>query len=120
MDMLEEVQRQRPRAIEQQAVALLQIVEIAAGEVVDQPMQLGAFGRRQDGVAVDHLADFVGCRDEVGGRVGKQCGQGPERLHHTTSIGFLARSLPPEKRLPPLSPDEQPLPKLKPQAPRSW
>ncbi len=82
-------------------------------------MKLPAYRQWQYGVAVDYLADFVGRLDEVGARVGKQCGEGPERLHHTTSIGFLARSLPPENRLPPSSPDEQPLPKLKPQAPRS-
>src|SRR6186713_3285467 len=71
---------------------------------------------RQDDVAVDDLADFIGRRDEIGGRIGEQRGQGPQRLHHTTSIRVLALSLPPANRLPPLSPEAQPLPKLKPQA----
>ena len=36
MHMLEQMQRQRARAVEQQDVALLRIEQIAAGEVVDQ------------------------------------------------------------------------------------
>ena len=36
MDVLEQMQRQRARAVEQQHVALLQIVEIAAGELLQQ------------------------------------------------------------------------------------
>ena len=36
MHVLEQMQRQRARAVEQQHVALLQIVEIAAGELSQQ------------------------------------------------------------------------------------
>ena len=43
MHVLEQMQRQRARAVEQQDVALLQVVEIAAGDVVEQTIELPAY-----------------------------------------------------------------------------
>ncbi|CAM5326180.1 hypothetical protein AFEL58S_00857 [Afipia felis] len=117
MDMLEQMQRQRAAAIEQETIALLQIVEIAGRKLVDQHIELLACGKRHQPFLVENGAEQRGRRNELFGGVCQERRQDLERLHHATSIGFLALRGEPN-RLTSFSPPLQPLPNEKPQEPR--
>jgi hypothetical protein len=56
MDVLEQVQRQGARAVEQQHIALLKIVEVARRQRDEQRLQRGRPPRGQQALA-EHLAD---------------------------------------------------------------
>ena len=118
--VLEQMQRQRARAVEQQHVALLQVVEIADGDVVDQEHRAVCgqpagtrFSSRCTAVRSSSAAPCSSLR-----RIAQQRRQHLEGLgHHAISIGFLARfGLP--NRLVSVVPPEQPLPNEKPHEPR--
>ena len=57
--MLEQMQRQRAGAVEQQHVALLQVVEIAGGDIVDQGVELPAHRGRNQILVANHRAQLV-------------------------------------------------------------
>ena len=106
-------------AVEQQAIALLQVVDLAGRDILDQTRQGAARRRRHQLFLVEQRA--------------KKLGRGLDQLlrsdsseartstlnvrHHAISIGFLALRGEPN-RLVSLLPPEQPLPKEKPQEPR--
>ncbi len=117
MDVLEQMQRQRLAAVEQQTVALLEIIEIADRDFLDQRIDGAAAGRRHQFFGVEHGEKFRRGVDQRFAGIAQQRGQYLERPHHATSIGFLALRGEPN-RLVSLSPPEQPLPKVKPQEPR--
>ena len=118
MHVFKQMQRQRTRAIEQQHVALLQVVEIAGGDFSQQRVQLVADARRDHLPGIDRLADLAGRLLQLDGRIGQQYRERLQGLdHHTTSIGVLARLGVPN-RLVSVVPPEQPLPNEKPQEPR--
>jgi hypothetical protein len=58
MDVLEQVQRQRARAVEQQNIALLQIEEVALGNLRDQRRHRLARRFRQKTLACEHPGKF--------------------------------------------------------------
>ena len=117
MDVLEQMQRQRLAAVEQQAVALLQVIEIADRDLLDQDIDGRPARRRHQLFGIEHRQKLRRGFDQRLGRIAQERGQDLERLHHAISIGFLALRGEPN-RLVSLSPPEQPLPKVKPQEPR--
>ena len=117
VDVLEQMQGERLAAVEQQAIALLQVVEIAGRDFPDQPIDGSAARRRHQFFSVQHRGEFRRGVDQRLGRIAQERGQHLERLHQAISIGFLALRGEPN-RLVSVSPPEQPLPKVKPQEPR--
>jgi hypothetical protein len=91
MHMLEEMQRKRSRAIEQQNVTLLQIVKIAVRKIATETLQIRPNAGRYQAVAAEHIADGRRNTLDVRGRVYQQRRECFEsEVHHTTSIGVLA------------------------------
>ncbi len=118
MHVLEQMQRQGARAVEQLHVALLQIVNVGVTHFVDQSIERGPDFRRQQILFVERFAKFRarGHKRLVG--IANQRRQNFERLsHHANSTGVLRFFGAPNKfgsDVPPV----QPLPKEKPQPPR--
>ncbi len=116
--MLEEMQGKRAGAVKQEPVSLLQVVEIAVYDFVDQLVQSPAIAQRRDAFLVQSIMKLAGRRDQFLGRIEQQGRQDAkrERAHHAISIGVFFFGEP--KRLTSVSPPEQPLPNEKPQEPR--
>ena len=117
VDMLEQMQRQRLAAVEQQAIALLQIVDLAGGDIRDQTIQRRAPARRHQLFAIQHHREPGRRGDQVFARIAEQRREHLECLHHAISTGLRALRGEPN-RLTSLSPPEQPLPKVNPHEPR--
>ena len=118
MHVLEQVQRQRARAVEQQHVALLQIVEIADRDLAQQKIELAPHRGRKQSLPIHGGGDFGDGFLKLGRRIAQQHRQRLEgSRHHITSIGVLARFGVPN-RLVWVVPPEQPLPKVNPHEPR--
>ena len=115
--VLEQVQRQRAGAVEQQHVALLQIVEIAGGDLFQEALEAVAVPLRQACFRIERRAHLRDGGLQLCRRVGKQRREHLQGLaHHATSIGVLA-FLGPPNRLVSVRPSEQPLPNEKPHEP---
>ena len=121
MNVLEEIERQRPRAVEEHHITLLQIVEVGVCEAIGQRAQRSAC------IGGDARIGTKNCPD-LGHRLLKfprgiaqdqrQGFQGTVQ-HQKVSCGranFFF--LPPKSVVLPASPVEQPLPSVKPQPPR--
>ena len=54
VDVLEQMQRQRLAAVEQQAVTLLQVIEIANGDLLDQRIEAAPACRGHKPFSVEH------------------------------------------------------------------
>ena len=119
--VLEDVQRQRTRAVEQQHVALLQIVEIPRGDLLQEALEAIAVELRQAALAIEGSAHLRDRRLQLRRRVGEQSGENLERPpHEMNSVGVrtvFLRGAP--NRLVSVRPSEQPLPNEKPHEPRS-
>ncbi len=76
MHVLEQVQRQRARPVEQQRVALLKVVEIAVGDVLDQPLQRGALMGRDQPLGVERRRELGEDAYDLRGSCGFTFGNG--------------------------------------------
>ena len=116
--MLEQMQRQRARAIEQQDIALLQVVEFSHHKILDERIELATDIGWKQPLALDHRAAFRRGRLQFRSRIAQQrreSFEGPG--HHTTSIGVFA-FVRVANRLVSVVPPEQPLPNEKSHEPR--
>ena len=119
MHMLEQMQRQPPPAVEQVDIGGLEIEEVRRRQRLRQRRQ------RLDRRRVEHRIGGKMQRDVphrvaqplVG--IAEQGRKGLQSQHHITSIGFFARPAVRVANRLVVSPPEQPLPKVKPQPPRS-
>src|SRR6185312_3794464 len=110
MNVLEQMQRKRARAVEQEHVALLQVVEVAGGKLRRQLRKLRPDAPRQIFVVGQDKTDVSRRVAQLLGRIDEQRRERLERaVHHTTSMGVLARFGVPN-RLVSVVPPEQPLP----------
>ncbi len=66
--MLEQMQRQRARAVEQQDVAFLQVVEIAGGDFLEDPIEAIAVarGRRASRSRARRISGTAACSSAEG------------------------------------------------------
>ena len=125
VDMLEQMQRQPPRLVEEVDVALLEVEEVAPAESGGERRKRRPILGRNQSLRRDGGLDLRQGGDEVLRGIGEHRRQRLERPggivagHHATSIGleaFFGLLVP--KRLVSVAPPEQPLPKEKPQEPR--
>ena len=86
MDVLEQVQRERAGAVEEQHVALLRVVEIGAAQRLDQRPDAGLVARAGQGVGGKRRAQFRAAFEQVGLGIGEQGGQDPECVRHCPSL----------------------------------
>ncbi len=115
MDVLEEVQRQRARPVEEQHIAFLEVVEITPRQVAQQGRQrVHALGAQQP-VGMQQRVDLGDGLLQLLGRIAQQQRECLEGFHAMNSCGL--RNFLPENSLAPLWPDEQPLPSVKLQPP---
>ncbi len=88
VDVLEQVQGERLAAIKQQAIALLQVVDLADCDLLNQ--QTTALLAAGTSFSLSSTARSSGATPISASVDSKQRGQHLERLHHAISIGFLA------------------------------
>ena len=121
VQMLEQVQRQRPAAVEQQHVALLQIEQIARAQLIEQLEEPRPKAARHQPLGVEHAFQLRRAGGKLLARIAEQQRQDLEGIgHQNTSVGVstVFFRVGPPNRLASLMPSEQPLPKEKPQPPR--
>ena len=120
MDVLEEMEGERSRPIEEEDIALLDVVEIALGELGGEPAKWPATPLGQQALVVENRRKRRGCGRDFLRRVGEEEGQhleGPD--HRMNSVGVrtvtdrpreppnrFGRDAPPELSLPKLNPHE--------------
>jgi len=117
VNVLEDVQRERPCAIEQIGIVFLQFVEIAFIQILHKQIELSSRAIGKNLAAFDDAGDFRHRFLEFASGICEQRGKRLEHIHHATSIGVFARFFAPNRSTS-FDPVEQPLPKEKPQAPR--
>src|SRR6185312_8178933 len=81
MQMLEQVQRKGPPAIEQVDVALFHLQEIAAGEFIDEVEKAALLARRQKRGGANNVRDLGQGFPDFPGGIGKQRAQSSEQKH---------------------------------------
>ncbi len=120
--VLEQVQGRATAAVEQLHELGFGVQRVAAGQALQQRVQLGQPAGRQGAFLVQRRAEFAKVRTQFCVRVAQQVREHPqgqwEGLHTVALMGMVRFfSLP--KRLVSVTPSLQPLPKLKPQPPRT-
>jgi hypothetical protein len=120
MHVLEQVKRERARAVEQQDVALLQVVEVARGDLLQQAVEAVTVLLRQPVFGFQRGSQLGNRGLQFGRGIGEQDREDLEgELHEPmNSVGVrtvLARGLP--NRPASVRPSEQPLPNEKPHEP---
>ena len=121
VDVLEQMERERPRPIEEEDVALLDVVEVTLGELGGEPAKRSAPPLGQHALLVENRRERRGRRRDLLCRVGEQEGQHLEGAdHRMNSVGVRTvtdRRRGPPKRFGRDDPPELSLPKLKPHEP---
>ncbi len=125
MDMLEDVQRKRPRAVEELHIALLRLIEIAVADEGDQAVGQPAQAGRKIMLAIQRRFQFRLPGLQFGRGIGQQQRKNLQGLvHHACSRKISVGVWTTFRRFAPNRssvdvPPEQPLPKLNPQDPRT-
>ena len=133
--MLEQVQRGAPAAVEELHVVGLGVEVALARQAGDQRIEFGQPCSRQRAFGMEHLADLRQVGAQLGVGIAEQPGQRAQRARRglraarkgcreqahgqiSAWIGMVRRFSLPNRLVSPV-PSEQPLPKLKPQPPRT-
>lgn len=136
--MLEEVQRRAPPAVEQLHVVGLGVQRVLQGEVGHQLVQLGQARFGQRGLVMQRAAQLGQVLAQLGVGITQQPGERTQAARHglgrvaedvqhggvsfraqmSALMGMVRRFSLPNRLVSP-TPSEQPLPKLKPQPPRT-
>ena len=86
--VLEQVEGERARAVEQQDVALLQVVEVARGDLLQEAVEAVAVLLRQAALGVERGAHLRDGRLQLGSGIAEQGRKDLERaLHEMNSVG---------------------------------
>ncbi len=119
MHVLEEIERERARAVEEEHETLLQVVEIARAEIAQQRFQLRHPLLGDQRLGAQQGRDLRRRRLQIGARIAQQrrhCLEG--HVHGFIASGMVSPRFLPPKSEPDEVPVEQPLPSVKPQPPR--
>ena len=119
VDVLEQVQRQGARPVEQQDISFLEFINVRRGQRFDQRPQIAPRRSRQPGVGCQNGPDLRHGVLQLFRRIAQnQRYRFQGTVHYITSVGIFSGFLPPPNSEPLLMPVEQPLVSVKPQPPR--